>query len=203
MFQKKKVLVIIISSILVIGASAGAYFWHSASKPHRLARLSMTTSSDSAGAGTATVNAGGATPLNVNSSDNLGQLGMNLNQTASGGQSAGASSQGQSNSSSSSNASSSSAEQQAEQMMNPTTFSQYDTPLYLTGDRSHTASYANLQLGTGTEISPGHMIAVIYKGCLSCLRQPGTARPGRARSQAILFLYSQSSCKLSNKPETA
>jgi FKBP-type peptidyl-prolyl cis-trans isomerase FkpA len=162
MSQKKKVLVICSIAVVILAGAGGTAYWHYHKKSGRLDNLSVTTSSDIASAGNTSQNTDGASQLNVSGNDNFGQLGVNTGQT-SGQTTSGQSTESQGQTSTSGSATSS-ATSEAEQMLNPATFSQYDTPQFINGT---TTSYRELQVGTGTEIAPGHMVAVIYKGWLT------------------------------------
>jgi FKBP-type peptidyl-prolyl cis-trans isomerase len=170
--QKQKIIVLSVLVLLLVGVGVGGVFFIKGRIPrvqtNGVDNSSLADASATNGASASTTSppaSASAQSLGVTqpiSTSAMGQLGPSQNNNQSGteaGQSAISGSAG-------SNGSSTTAanESALEKLLDPTTFSQYDTSKYLDGTST---SYADLQVGTGAPITAGHEVAVYYKGWLT------------------------------------
>lgn len=167
--MKKQTLVLIPTTVVIVaGLGAGSFWFYNHSQKNQpqlgeynssLASAEGATSGNSATTGSSASQVGVSTVSNANS---MGQL--NSNQS---GQPASVTSNtsGQSTVDSDSTSSSSSSQSaQLAHLLDPSTFSQYNVPKYIDGT---TASYVDLQTGTGASLVAGDTAAVYYKGWLT------------------------------------
>lgn len=82
--------------------------------------------------------------------------------------------------------SSSSGSSQAEQELDPTTFSQYNAAKYLD---AKDAFYADIQVGTGATLAAGQQATVYYKGWLTDGTLFGASTDSKGKLQAFTFAY--------------
>ncbi len=173
---KQKYVILVVSSVVAVAALGAGSIWYYTKVHHKVAlgQSFDAMHSDNADIGSATTQSTGPTPIagnqtaSTNTSPNLsvgasssssefGQLGNTTNTSQNGTSTASNGSQATSSSGGSSTSSSTNP-------LDPSTFSQYDTPKYVNGTSAY---FADLQTGTGTTLTAGHQASVIYKGWLT------------------------------------